>query len=346
MFNLPPSRNRYSQIFIVVILSSFIYVMARSASLGVASFEDNFFKKDLLIEVVARLRMKVGDRVFSQALIGKDGWIEYTGANNIDDFQNAESLENVEIIGKGLINLNTYLESQGITLLVVIAPNKASIYPDKLPEEIESLPVQSRLDSLISYMAENKQPPIVLDLRPALREARQGEDVYYKTDTHWNGYGSFVAYTTIIDSLKSSNPELKPYDVADMKRVFFEPAVRDIPGLIHAEYITEASFFLKPRKPFVETVYLEENLGYNQFSWIQDSRLPTLLMFHDSFGAARLNDYLSMNFGKSHYIHYVSMPKYLTQENIQFFKPDVIIIEIVERHLQLIPKYLPDFVLE
>jgi hypothetical protein len=40
------------------------------------------------------------------------------------------------------------------------------------------------------------------------------------------------------------------------------------------------------------------------------------------------------------------MPKYLSQENIQFFKPDVIIIEIVERHLQLIPKYLPDFVLE
>ena len=40
-------------------------------------------------------------------------------------------------------------------------------------------------------------------------------------------------------------------------------------------------------------------------------------MFHDSFGAMYLNDYLSMNFGKSHFIHLNSMSQYLTKESIQ-----------------------------
>jgi len=56
-------------------------------------------------------------------------------------------------------------------------------------------------------------------------------------------------------------------------------------------------------------------------------------MFHDSQGAHYLNDYLSMNFGKSYFIHYLSMPEYLTQESIEQFGPDIIVIEIVERDL-------------
>jgi hypothetical protein len=46
-----------------------------------------------------------------------------------------------------------------------------------------------------------------------------------------------------------------------------------------------------------------------------------------------LNNYLSLNFGKSYFIHYLSMPEYLTQESIVQFKPDVILIEVVERGL-------------
>ena len=56
-------------------------------------------------------------------------------------------------------------------------------------------------------------------------------------------------------------------------------------------------------------------------------------MFHDSQGAHYLNDYMSMNFGKSHFIHYLSIPEYLTRASIQQFQPDIIVIEIVERAL-------------
>ncbi len=71
--------------------------------------------------------------------------------------------------------------------------------------------------------------------------------------------------------------------------------------------------YFAPEDPFVQTLHLGDDngrnqfagieYGYNQFSSIPDSKLPTLLMFHDLFGAFYLNDYLSMNFGKSHFVH-------------------------------------------
>ena len=180
-------------------------------------------------------------------------------------------------------------------MLIVVAPDKASIYPDKLPEQIKSLPPQSKLDKLISYL-KNNNLPVIVDLRPVLRAARQDQDVYYKTDTHWNGYGAFVAYTTIINALGSSYPELKPYKTADLELVTTGPGVHDIPRLMHANFITEPSLFFVPKETFVQTLHPGAYDGYNQFSSIQDSKLPTLLMFHDSFGVMNLNALLKYEF--------------------------------------------------
>jgi hypothetical protein len=320
-------------------------MMARSIGFGVAGFEDNLYKKDFLIEKANLLRFKIGDRVFPVVLLGKDGWMEYTGADNLDDFQNFETLKHKKGLVKRLATLHKYLESQGITLLIVVAPNKTSIYPDKLPEQIKSLPTRPRLDDLISYL-ESNDLPVILDLRPALRAARQNQDVYYKTNTHWNGYGAFVAYTTIINSLGSSHPELKPYETADLELVTVDPAVNDIPRLMHANFITEPGFFFAPVKPFVQTLHPNDFLGYNQFSSVEDDKLPTLLMFHDSFGLKYLNDYLSMNFKKSHFIHLFSASQYLTRESILQFEPDIVIIEIVEGNLAYLENHLSNFTSE
>jgi hypothetical protein len=318
--------------------------MSQSIGQGIAGFEDNLYKKDFLIEKVALLRIKLGDRVFPVALLGKDGWMEYSAGSNIDDFQNVRSLGmgNKKKLVEKLTSINQYLTSQGITFLIVVAPNKASIYPDKLPEEINSLSSPSRLDLLIPYLESNNQP-VILDLRTALRTARQNRDVYYKTDTHWNGYGAFVAYTTIIKSLGNAYPVLKPYEITDLELVTADPSVHDISSLMHANFITEPAFFFTPRESFVQTSHPGDINDYNQFSSISDSKLPTLLMFHDSFGLTNLNDYLSMNFEKSYFVHQLGMSPYFTKESIQKFDPDIVVIEIVERNLEQLVDYFSNF---
>jgi alginate O-acetyltransferase complex protein AlgJ len=346
MLNSTILRYRYTQLFILFILCFLTYFMARSmGATGINNFEDNLYKKDFLIETAIFLRMKIGDRVFPQVLLEKDGWMGHITEREFDYYQNARLFKNQPVIVKELVNLNQYLKSQGITLYLVAAPSKATIYPDKVPEQIKSLPVESRLDSLISDLEDNHLP-LLLDLRPALSAARQNQDVYYKTNTHWNGYGAFVAYTTIINTLASSYPELKPYKAADMKLVTTDPEAQDLTVMMHANFIKEPSFFFVPKDAFVQTLDSDNYLGYNQFSSTSDCSLPTLLMFHDSFGEYYLNDYLSMNFAKSHFVYNNGIRKYLTPESLRQFKPDIVIIEILERNLGMLENHLSNFASE
>jgi hypothetical protein len=307
--------------------------MVQSSESGTVGFQDHLYKKDLLIENANLLRMKIGDKVFPNVLLGKDGWMHYTGDGELNYFQNIAKMENEDDLVEKLKNLNQYLKAQGITLLIVIAPDKSTIYPDKLPEQIKPLYTQSWLDSLILYSEDNNMP-VIVDLRPALITARQDQDVFYKTDTHWNGYGAFAAYKMIINVLKSSHPELKPYEISDLNlKLVIKPDIHDTPKMLGIGTIEEPTLFLAPKKPFVKTLHPTEYYGYNQFSSIQHSEMPTLLAFHDSQGAHYLNDYLSMNFRESYFIHYLSMPQYLTEDSIELFKPNIIIIEMVERAL-------------
>jgi hypothetical protein len=315
--------------------------MVQSIGTGIIYFQENFYKRIFLISKANALRVKLGDRVLPIALIGDNGWVDYTGDGNIDDFQNLKGFTNKKELVKKLRATYRSLKSQGITFWIVVAPNKATIYPDKLPPQITSLPTPSRLDQFAAIL-KTHHLPILVDLRASLQAARADGDVYFKeNNTHWNGYGAFVAYTTIINALKSSYPELKPYEAADLK---LTPAP---PGGIASD-----SYFA-PKNPFVRTLYLGvdndpnkiwgTDYGYHRFSSIPDSTLPTLLMFHDSFGAYYLNDYLSMNFGKSHFVHLRDTSQYLNQAAIQQLKPDVVIIEIVERDLDLLTNTLINF---
>jgi hypothetical protein len=341
MLNGSTLRYRYTQFFLLFVFCSLAYVMVQSIGPGINQFQENFYKKTFLIEKANWFRMKLGDRILPVSLIGNDGWVDYTGDGNIDDFQHLKQFTNKKALVKKLNALNQYLKPQGITLLIVVPPNKATIYPDKLPEQIKPLSTRSRLDQFITLLKAHHLP-IFVDLRPSLQSARQNQDVYFKeNNTHWNGYGAFVAYTAIINILGSSHPELRAYKAAELELISAAPGA------------AEPDFYFAPKNPFVHTLHLSLNkdphkilgtdYGYNQFSSIPDSTLPTLLMFHDSFGAYYLNDYLSMNFGKSHFVHLRDTPQYLNQEAIQQLKPDVVIIEIVERDLDLLTNILINF---
>lgn len=94
MFTVTSLRYRYTQFFVLFILCSILYVMARSIGPGITNFQDNFYKKDFLVEKANLLRLKLGNRVFPIVLLGKDGWMHYTGDGEINYFQNTGKMEN------------------------------------------------------------------------------------------------------------------------------------------------------------------------------------------------------------------------------------------------------------
>jgi hypothetical protein len=311
---------------------------------GSANLEENFYPKNLLIENFNRIRLKLGDRVFNNVLVGKNGWMEFTADHNLDDYQNVQPLsrKSLKNMGRNIQSCYQYAQQQGITLLIVVPPNKASIYPDKLPDQIRPLSEKSRLDQLNEYL-EGEGISKVLDLRSPLREARQQRDVYYQMGTHWNETGAYVAYVEIIKALAVDHPELVPYP--DKFLQFREDTAsansrgdKELARMIQANYIRlEPNLFAT--RDLLEMVnqidFPGATIGYHRITWIPGSDLPTLMMFHDSFGLAGLNGFLSLNFSKVSYIFRQASADFLNRKTIAMFAPDVVIYEVVERNLNV-----------
>jgi hypothetical protein len=75
MFDLTSLRRRYTQFFVLLMLSTLVYMMVNSIGSGMVNFQDNLYKKDFLIEKAALLRIKIGDRVFPlRCWVKMGGW--------------------------------------------------------------------------------------------------------------------------------------------------------------------------------------------------------------------------------------------------------------------------------
>jgi alginate O-acetyltransferase complex protein AlgJ len=336
-------QTYYNRFFVLTVTAMLLTVLAFSYSQDYEQFETNFFQKKFLIETFNHLRIKMGDRVFPRVLIEKNGWLEFTAGSGMDDFQHTISFSDnaLQHIADEIKSCNEYAQKHNISFLIVVAPNKVSIYPDQLPEQIQPLSGQTRLDQLNKYLRAQNIPEI-LDLRPALRMARQQHDVYYKTDTHWNSYGAYIAYQEIISKLAQNYPGLRAYSAQSFRFHETTPKLHDLANIIEAKFITEPDFVPERQDlDFVQRMELSDTYGYNRIAWIPEKQAPTLLLFHDSFGYL-LRDFLELHFSTTYSFHRASAFYSLNSKNLEQFHPDILLFEVVERDLGELSKDLAD----
>jgi hypothetical protein len=316
-----------------------LYTTTQSLAGGTAQFESNLWGRQFLITSFTKLRLTLGDRVFSQALVCKDGWLEYTKQKNLDSYQNIiayppKALKNTQ---QKLQEFYEELHKRNITLILVIPPNKATIYPDKLPNEIQKINAQSKLDAFAAYLQQHG-PPVLVDLRPALLNGRKERDVYYKTDTHWNLYGIFIGYTEIMKELSKTYPQLAPKSMKDFKITSGQSYLHDIPRIIGATNLLEPVIGLSPREKGNDLRWVTLNDDKTvplQISTTPKENLPTLLMYVDSFGI-QMKDLVAPHFRKATFISIISQyPDALSLKTIDIIKPDIVIVEVVERYFNV-----------
>ncbi len=103
---------------------------------------------------------------------------------------------------KNLVHLQQWYEYQGIEFILVLAPNKHSIYAENLPHWVQ--PAEYNLtDKLIN--ASKKLGAHIVDLRPILLESKHDYDelLYWKTDSHWNQLGATIGFKASLEALSS-----------------------------------------------------------------------------------------------------------------------------------------------
>lgn len=310
------------------------FVASRDLSLDTLS--TGFRWRDGLIEKYTSIRFKMGDQVFNNAVVGKDGWFFYTGEESIMDRQNTSHLSKVDLSNfqKSLDRIGADIEERGGLLLVVIPPNKETVYPQFMPDEIPVLGAESRLDQFVKYMKENGNITVI-DLRQILFAASQSENMYFKTDTHWNSKGAYYGYVEIMNTLSRKYPGAIPHPLSDFEYKSGGSSTRDISRIIGLPNYMEEGWVLIPKFDvhLTETRIAAPNgIHYIRTVTNKDDNLPRLLVYGDSFYGG-LSQFIEPHFSRTKFIPYTTDDKIWSLEWLQQENPDVVIIEVVERYL-------------
>jgi hypothetical protein len=228
-----------------------------------------------------------------------------------------------------------WLAQRGIQYMFVIAPDKQSVYPEHLPSWLKPIRHHTKLDQFFDYMRTHSTVT-VLDLRPALRAAKQIAPTYYKTDSHWNSFGGFVACQQILKNLPQKTPTTGwlSLDSFEFEKEKFTGG--DLTILLGGVYGEEDDVALVPKShfpPLVETVQNPKFAVSTCFT-SNYSAEGTCIVFRDSFGPA-LMPFLGYHFKT---VGYFWLPGGFDTNCIDETKPNVVISEIVERHFNNITR--------
>ena len=335
------SLNELYPWFFIFAFFAILLVPLKDLNFNPNEIGDGFYGRSRLISFVTDFRLQMGDRVFPKAIVGEDGWLFFTAEKNVDFYQNTQPFtdEELQLIQEHLSAVTARYAAEGIRLLVVVPPSKHSIYPEYYPAEITVLGDKSRLDQLVAYLAEHGDTQI-LDLRPALLTAKQAQQVYYATDTHWNLIGAFTAYHEIIAELGRTHPSLIPYNLTDFKVSTSSPVLFDIAQNIGSKKWREEKIELTPKDERFAT-FREIQLGSRKimFSSTGNEKLPNAVVYYDSFFFT-VNPLLGEHFNQAFYVQNFLGGGLWSLAWVDEMKPDIVIVEFSERYIQDIAQLL------
>jgi hypothetical protein len=306
-----------------------------------ACFNDHFGCRNRLIRWQIDWQLiflrATGENGPGGVIIGRDGWLFFSQNEMVEHYRGVRRFapQNLRDWQALLEHRRDWLAQRGIKYVFVIAPDKHSIYSEHLPAWMTKVHPETKLDQFYTYMRAHSTVEVV-DLRPALLDARRIAPTYFKTDTHWNAFGGFVACQEITKKL----PGLEPLslDSFELKKIAEDGG--DLAGMLGVKMTEENAVSLTP-KPNLPPLEMSANLAKNP-----DYRGPSVaknsqgkgaaLVFCDSFGPA-LMPFLGCYFGKAPCLR----KHKLDAGRIEQEKPDVVISEMVEREFNVTdPNYL------
>lgn len=344
-----------------VLFTSFVLLAVPAINIFFAPSRDSikleksfFFNVDFVSRWTAALLYPLGISTDpKEVIIGKGDWL-YLGDSYLatvsDDRRVATETDRVlgRQIGLATKAWDSYLKAHGVKVFsIMIGPNKSSIYPENMPSWAR--PVSPNpIDALL----EETGSEIFVDLRPPLLMAKKNsnEDLYFKTDTHWNALGAGIAFRYFAEQVGKADPDIKwpserTYglisssmrkggDLANFLRLsasFSDPDPRMHWGLLpvktsQVDYLTGEILGAggnpdvgAPSKPLL--VRSEGALNKKKVLWLRDSFGNVL----SPLMASIFSDVLHLHWSQA------IKPGGNFAQLVEEFKPDYVFVTVVER---------------
>lgn len=274
----------------------------------------------------------------SDLVIGKEGWMFYTGQQTCEEDPIADwlgtdlfTVEELQTLAERFCTARDVMEARGGEFVLVISPSKAKIYPELMPERFGKPAEYTRLQQVVEYLRFHTDLNIVTpeDDILAWKEKYPEQRLFLKYDTHESYVASYISADAILDVLRQ---EPLP-DQTQLVWQFNENGKADLANMLglkgivkdeynawnvawHRHYINEWS-----DEDETEMRFVNEN---------GDGDPRRLMMISDSFGALMF-PYLADYFNYSYLIYpYRYEPSMLEAED-----PDILVYEVTERFLRV-----------
>jgi alginate O-acetyltransferase complex protein AlgJ len=281
----------------------------------------------------------------SDVHIGRDGWLFLVGGRN----RAVNLYRRNPLMWWRLRRWRRRIEERaarcnrlGIVFVQTVAPEKLTILSHYTAERLVDIALSPAL-RLAALMAQSPAGSHYVDLVVPLRAAAEHEEVYLRTDSHWNYRGCVIAYRRICAALGAAPRE----DLAERPFHILEQA-RDLGNKLtpqRTEPFRAYAIMQDSRRTFVNALVTAFNNGggkgpvtatqaiYENASPQADPR--RVLIFGDSyahFDPVQLTAMFAETFAQVHFVWSTSVDWRFVEE----VRPDILICELAERYLRVV----------
>lgn len=300
-------------------------------------FNDHLPFRNTFVTINTMIDLVVFDKSSNdQVIIGKKGWMFYKYDNNSDsiaDYKgtNVYSEENLKDIAQKCTDLDSELKARGKEFVIFIAPNKERIYYDMMPDNYGAPQEEYRAGQLVKYLKENTCVRVVYPYNE-LMEAKEklSEEIYYKTDTHWNYIGGYIGASCLLDELgiKMDNIDDKNIMITRIGTKEGDLAKMLNIATITQKYDDEYSVSGYENHHMIQ-LENDFNTVYNYIAERADKR--RIYIYRDSFSDS-MAPYIGSQFSESWFRYFGTY----TYEDFMKQDADIFVYETVERNLGLL----------
>ena len=307
---------------------------------GVYSEEyDNYFNdhipfRDYLITLNFATDYFVFDSYKSdRAVIGKDLWFFLTDVGYDDPIgcylgTNLLSEEELRAIADNCIAQRDFLAEQGKEFIIFIAPNKERIYYEYMPEEYGLPAERYRALQIVEYLRDHTDIRVVYPYEE-LMEAKNtlAQNIYYKTDTHWNYIGGYVGARALLEEIGIEIPSVTDEQITISTGDVYYGDLLSMLGIPRLSIFADNQYRVTGYDE--HNVQILESDFYNLYLYQAENADPRkLYVIRDSFATA-MAEYIGSQFNDSCLRHNTTY----TYDDFMTYDPDIVVLECVERRI-------------
>ena len=269
----------------------------------------------------------------SDVLVGKDGWLFFDPHMNDNvraDYLglNLFTIDELNYYLAELVKIKDKLAKRGIDFYLFLAPNKNRVYSEYYPSYLGDKSAVYRLQQFVDYIILHSDIKIVYPINEMLytKDKFPSKILYHKYDSHWNALGGYVGAYCLLSKMGIEIQDVQNIKIYELEGNYYD--LLDIKGLSRKDYydIDYRVTYAGEPSAFVH-VFKDDSIAAYASNEPIDNR--KILMCIDSYFAAMAtpmanvcNNIVSVMFPDFH------------ENYIEDYKPDVFVVEILERTLK------------